>query len=332
MIWGFGRRVHDPDAGMTIPAAARRALGQRAMQWVRPLLWLAPVVVVLVIAVLAESRAQPASSEEAYVNAAETKLAEALRTGDKSVARKLLSLQFTFADDRGKVFQRKEFLSDLKKVGASEAPTDVEVKVYGLVGMVTGSRKSARGDQVFFLDIWAKQKGSWRALTMQNVILGPTEADKSIADTSNERDMRNALADVSNCKNPCETIPYRVRSPAEQDIVTAFQAIEKATVAHDADEWAKHVAPEFVHYRSGAPPQSRADRVALIAYEKEHDLPAVLTGIQAMRLAVYGDGAAMVSTNGIPDDTEPLLRIARVWAKRNGRWQLVISLQTVVSP
>ena len=38
------------------------------------------------------------------------------------------------------------------------------------------------------------------------------------------------------CKNPCETIPYRVRSPAEQDIVNTFQAIEKATVAHDAAE------------------------------------------------------------------------------------------------
>ena len=29
------------------------------------------------------------------------------------------------------------------------------------------------------------------------------------------------------CKNPCQTLPYRVRSLPEQDIVTSFQAIEK---------------------------------------------------------------------------------------------------------
>ena len=55
-----------------------------------------------------------------------------------------------------------------------------------------------------------------------------------------------------------------------------------------------------------------------------------MTGIQSMRLWVYGDGAAMISADGIPDDTEPLLRIARVWVKRNGQWQMAISMQTAV--
>ncbi len=50
------------------------------------------------------------------------------------------------------------------------------MSVYGLVAMVTGTRKSAQGSPVFFLDIWAKQKGSWRALTMQDVVLGASDA------------------------------------------------------------------------------------------------------------------------------------------------------------
>ena len=49
-----------------------------------------------------------------------------------------------------------------------------------------------------------------------------------------------------------------------------------------------------------------------------------------MRLWVYGDGAAMVSTNGVPDDAAPLLRIARVWVRRNGQWQMAVSAQTVI--
>ena len=49
-----------------------------------------------------------------------------------------------------------------------------------------------------------------------------------------------------------------------------------------------------------------------------------------MRLWVFGDSAVMISEQGIPEDTEPLLRIARVLVKRNGQWQMVISVQTVI--
>ncbi len=49
-----------------------------------------------------------------------------------------------------------------------------------------------------------------------------------------------------------------------------------------------------------------------------------------MRLWVYGDGAAMISNNGLPDVSEPLMRVARVWVKRNGQWLMVISVQTEI--
>jgi hypothetical protein len=142
--------------------------------------------------------------------------------------------------------------------------------------------------------------------------------------------LTSAAAAPYDCKNPCQTIPYRVRSPAEQDIVNTFQTIEKATVAHDAAEYAKHMADEFVHYRSDSPPISKSERIAIIEDQKKQNIPAVLTAIQSMRLWVYGDGAAMISDNGVPDDTQPLLRIARVWVKRNGQWQMVVSVQTDV--
>jgi len=38
----------------------------------------------------------------------------------------------------------------------------------------------------------------------------------------------------------------------------------------------------------------------------------------------------MLSVNGVPGDSEPLLRVARVWVKRNGQWQMAISVQTDV--
>src|SRR6201999_2531008 len=124
---------------------------------------------------------------------------------------------------------------------------DVKVTVYGRIGMVTGHRKSAHDNEVFFLDIWAKQKGAWRALVAQDVELG--SADPTVGVTPS-----NPAVPPYECKNPCETIPYRVRSPAEQDVVNSFQTIEKAAVGHDAAEWGRHVADEFALYGSGRAP------------------------------------------------------------------------------
>jgi hypothetical protein len=293
--------------------------------------WLGIVIAAALIAVLAELKAQTAPGEDALVLEADQALSVAMRGDDKSVARKLLSLQFTFVDARGKIHERKDFLADLKTAAAAP-PSDSAVKIYGRIGMVTGHRKSADGRDVFFLDIWAKQKRTWRALVSQDVALAEGEARgvTPIKPDAAELEARRQIVKFLDCKNPCETIPYRVRSPVEQDIVNTFQTTEKATFAHDAAEYAKHMADEFVHYRSDSPPISRSERIAIIEDQKKQNIPAILTAIQSMRLWVYGDGAAMISDNGVPDDTQPLLRIARVWVKRNGQWQMAISVQTDV--
>ncbi len=294
-----------------------------------PRVWLGAMLAAAVVALAAKGSAQQAPGEDAAVLTADTALADAMRAGDKSSARRLLSLQFNFADENGKIHERKEFLDNLKSV-APAAATDAKANIYGLVAMVTGNRKSALGSDVFFLDIWAKQKGAWRALTTQDVVLAAAGASETGPEPPEEAKLRKELAKVLDCKNPCETIPYRVRSPAEQDVVNAFQALEKATVAHDAGEWAKHIADEFVHYESDVAPVPKAKRIALFEYEKAHNIPAIPTAIQSMRLWVYGDGAAMISNNGLPDVSEPLMRVARVWVKRNGQWLMVISVQTEI--
>ena len=47
-----------------------------------------------------------------------------------------------------------------------------------------------------------------------------------------------------------------------------------------------------------------------------------------MRLSVYGDGAAMLANEVAPDNSRAPFRVARVWVRRNGQWQLAISVQT----
>jgi hypothetical protein len=292
-------------------------------------LWPGACVGLALIAILAEVRAQQAPGDEAAVLAADDSLGAAMRGGDRALARRLLSLQFTYADENGKVYVRKSFLDDLRDVAAGPA-VDAKARIFGGVAMITGTRKSAQGSDAFFLDIWAKQKGAWRALAMQDVVLAAAAGQATGPQSPPAAELRNELAKVLTCKNPCETIPYRVRSPAEQDVVNAFQAIEKATFAHDADEYAKHLADEFVHYESDFAPVPKSIRIARLEDEKAHNSPPIIAAIQSMRLWVYGDGAAMISNNGLPDGSEPLLRIARVWVRRDGQWQLVISVLTEV--
>jgi hypothetical protein len=281
--------------------------------------WLFGAVIAGVfVAILAELKAQPAPGEDAQVLAADTSLGAAMRNGDKSTARKLLSLQFTFVDENGKLHMRKDFLAELKTVAAPPS-SDAKAKIYGHLAMVTGHRQSAHGGDTFFLDIWARQKGAWRALIIQDVVLGAAVSPRAAS---------TAAAKPYDCKNPCQTIPYRVRSPAEQDVVNSFQAIEKSVVAHDADEWAKHMADEFVLYGSGRAPVTKSDRIAIIRRQKESNAAVMVGEVQAMRLSAYGDGAAMTTTHVMPDNSRLPYRAARVWVKRNGQWQMAISAQT----
>lgn len=283
--------------------------------------WLGLFVAAALIAVLAELRAQIAPGEDVLVLEADQALGAALRADDKSVARRLLSLQFTYVDANGKIHERKDFLADLKTAAAA-APSDPGVKIYGRIGMVTGHRKSADGRDVFFIDIWAKQKRAWRALVSQEVVLAATDTPRPAPA------LTSAAAAPYDCKNPCQTIPYRVRSPAEQDIVNSFQAIEKAAVAHDAAEWSKHIADEFVLYGSGRAPIPKSGRIAAINRQKENNTAVAVGEVQAMRLSVYDDGAAMIATHALPDNSRPPYQAARIWVKRNGQWQMAVSVQT----
>ncbi len=220
----------------------------------------------VLFAVLVEPKAEPAPGEAGLVQAADTTLGDALRAGDKSAARKLLALQFSYTDEAGAVHARKEFLADLKSAAAAPA-TDIKVAVYGTVGVVTGHQKSAPDGDKLLLHIWAKQKGAWRILTMQDVGLGAN------VEVPGEPEVPGVQASAYACKNPCQAFPYRVRSPAEQDVVNAFQAAQKARAGHDAEEWGKHIADEFVHYRSGYAPMSKSSRIAEIEDQKEQKSP-----------------------------------------------------------
>jgi Domain of unknown function (DUF4440) len=292
---------------------ARDLAGRRAVRFIA----LALLVTSLVTAQIIRTRAQ---SAEELVAGADRALADSMRSGDRSVARRLLSLEFSFTDEAGKAYSRHEFLADLKNLAAAPGG-DPKVTMYGLLATVAGEGNAADGNAEFFLDVWVKQKGAWRALARQNVVLA--DAGAATAAPAAREDGK-----AVECINPCQTMPYRVRSPAEQDVLNAFLAIEKASIAHDAQEWSKHIADEFMLYRTGYAPADKAARIAAIERQKQAGAPTAVGEIQAVRLSVYGDAAAMVSTQMVPDNSRPPYRAARIWVKRNGQWLMTMSVQT----
>jgi hypothetical protein len=307
-------------------SAARPSAWHRTLHWG----WLVALALAVVIAAFAipkaQPKAQPVGADFAAVVAADSALNEALRTADRGRARRLLSLQFSFVGADGKIRLRKVVLADLKSFAAAAAAGDATVRNYGRLALVMGHRKTVAGtnDEVSFFDVWVKQKGAWRALLIENVPAAATDP-RAAAPPAPAGEVKQIV-----CKNPCQIIPYRVRSAAEQDIVNAYQAIAKAIVAHDANEWARHVADDFVLYGSARAPMAKSGRIATIERQKDSNTAATVGEVQTMRLSVYGDGAAMITTDTAPDDSHPPYRALRLWVKRNGQWLMAISAHTEV--
>jgi Domain of unknown function (DUF4440) len=298
-----------------------------AIRWGGLIAIVAGVVVVALALPRAQPKAQPIAIDEAPVLAADKALQDAIHAGDKAAARRLLALQFTFVDADGKDYTRKDLLADLKSVAAAAAG-DFKVRSYGVVATVTGQHKSAHDAEVFFLDVWVKQRGAWRVLLMQEVPLAAADAAEPVA--ALRAPPAEPPRQPDECRNPCQTLPYRVRSPVEQDVIDTFQTTMKAVVAHDATAWGKNVADEFTLYATGRPPVTRPERIAAIDRQKEHKTAATVGAVQTMRLAVYGDGALMIASEAPPNESHPSYRAARIWIRRDGRWLMATSLHTSV--
>jgi hypothetical protein len=302
-------------------SAAMSAAVRPAMRYCGLIAIVAAVLTAAFVLPKAQPKAQPVAGDAA-VFAADAALGEAMRAGDRAAARRLLALQFSQVDADGTIHPRKDFLADLKRVAPS-APSEVKIRSFGLVAAVTGRHKSTQDADVFFIDIWVKQKGAWRALLMQDVPIATEGAPLAAMPAA-----AAAPAQPYACDNPCKTIPYRVRSSAEQEVIAAFQSIKIAVVARDANDWAKHVANEFVAYASGLTPIAKAGQIAMIERQKESGAAVRVGEVETMRLAVYGDGAVMRATD--VDAGRPPYRTARVFLKRDGQWLMAISAHTDV--
>jgi hypothetical protein len=262
-------------------------------------------------------RSISADTDEAVI-LADQLLHRAVTADDKASIGKLVDRRFSLTDRSGRSFTKAQFTLTPEW---SASDDDLKVRRYGRLAVVTGSTGAETRPDAFFLHVWLKRRGGWRALAFHDTVPA-AEAPARTADT----------AAAGACENPCKRIPYQPKTPAEQDIVTAFQAIESAVVDNDADAWAQHVADEFMVYRAYGRPGTKADRTAFIRARKDAGTPTRVGEVTAMQLWVFGDAAVMTASHAWPDDRLPPYRATRVWVRRDGRWQMALSQQSNIEP
>jgi ketosteroid isomerase-like protein len=269
-------------------------------------------------------RAAP-SSEQAVL-AAQRALGEAIRRGNGKAAERLLGGQFTWIDAAGQTWSRAQCLRDLKSVAPTGADKDVKVTDYGRIAVVTGRHNSPYKEEALFVAVWVKGSEGWRALLHQDNPVAQPDAP-----STHGPQLRQPDAPPPACANPCEFVPYEPKSAAERDIIAAFQSLEKAVTRNDADEWAKHMANEFVVYRTRQDPSSKAGRMAVIRELETINAETFVAEVAWMKLWIFGDAAVMCADHVMPGRRRPPYRATRIWVKRDGRWQMALSQQTTIA-
>ena len=278
----------------------------------------------------ASTAKRSAPSARQSVLAAAKALQSAIRAGDKTAVDKLIARDFSFIDAAGHEHSRREVL-DALKASPRSAGTQVKVRDYGRVALITGSYKSAQAGEssdLFALDVWVKDADKWKALIHHNNVLARPDAPSAhVSGTPRPVD-----APPPRCANPLEEVPYQVRSQAERGIIKAFQTLELAVTRNDPEEWKHHVADEFVVTRTRQHPTDKAARMAFMATQRAINAETFVAEVIALKFWVLGDTAVMRADHAMPGNRRPPYRATRLWVKRDGHWQMAISQQTTIQP
>jgi hypothetical protein len=235
---------------------------------------------------------------------ADRALVAAIAKCDTATATALLDDDFTWVDSNGRLLDKHQVARDLPPL--VEAGLIPLIYRYGEVAHVSTGR-----DKVHVLRIWVHRAQGWRLLTYHEV----SQALPAAPHGPGRKDW----------DNPCRTLPYEPRNQDEHECLAAWQRLETAVMAHDAEEWARHVADEFLVV-GAARRHSKADRKAVIEQQKRTDANSAPAPLVSARL--FGFPETMVMSCEHQPFHGKAARVSRVFVKRDGQWLMAVSFQT----
>jgi hypothetical protein len=216
---------------------------------------------------------------------------------------RLLDDDLSWVDADGRLFDKAHVLAQRPKPLLQRGERDVHR--YGPLATV----RVESGKQ-HVLRIWIDRGDGWRLLVWHEVV-------------------QNGGAHGPGRKewdNPCFTLPYAPRDAHERDCLGSWQQLERAVMRHDPDEWARHVADEFVVV-GAARRHSKRDRYEVIAEQRRTDANSAPAPLVSARLDRFGD-AMLMRCEHQPFHGKAA-RVSRLFVRRDGLWQMAVSFQTM---
>lgn len=258
------------------------------------------------------SRNVSAAEGDPVVMQADHAFVQAVGKGDAAALGKMADAEFMWTDADGKTLTREEVLRTVPKDAlGDESGAEVSERTYGQVGAVNVSH-----GKIHILRMWVQRPDGWKLLVYHEV--------KQL-----EQPSTSAGSGVKDCENPCKMVPFKPANEAEQAIIASWQALETGVTAHDAEAWAPHIAEEFVQISSNSDhPISKAGRIETLNKQKASGVGSAPTPLVSAKMFDFGDAVIMTCLHQ-PYSGKPI-HVSRLWIKRDGKWIMSISYQTMI--
>ena len=263
-----------------------------------------------------ETAAPVASSTVDEQEAPDREWIAALDANDTTAAAGHLDAEFEWTNTVGKTLSRGESIEAMAALAADvRGETDVRSYPYGHVTAVTSARAGART-----MRVWVLRAEGWRLFAVIGTTLttGTTPFAAAGGATAGE------------CENPCRSMPYTPTTENEKTIAGIFQQLKMDEWHPNPENWTPYVLDD-VYYVTATAQLSKADRVARLVKAKETGAPSVPGDpVVSMRIVDLGDSAVMTARHNPYRGGKPYYSV-RVWALKDGRWQLANTQQTVIA-
>ena len=258
------------------------------------------------------STAEAAAADPAML-AADRAFVQAVARGDAKSAAGFLDQDAAWTAADGATLSASQIRQKMPKPAlADETGAEAKQYGYGQVGVV-----QVNAGKLHSLRVWVQRPAGWRLLVFQEV------RSLDAPPTATPGTGKNG----KNCENPCGAVPYAAKSENERAVIAAYVGLEEAAMTANAAAWSGYVAEEL------ALVSSNGDRV----FDKPTRVAAIqrstLGGVSPTKLLsarLFDFGTAVVMTSQHQPDRGDLLRITRVWVKRDSKWVETLSYQTAI--
>lgn len=236
---------------------------------------------------------------------------QAMQGSGRAALDLIADADFSWINAQG-VSQAKEDV--LKAIASGKGPkplvgagTDVQPvqTTYGAQLAVVHRHK----DKSHSLHVWVRRPTGWKLLNIAEVI--------EYASIPYGGTTINAT-----CANPCTTVPFIPGNATQQAVMAAWQ--EQQT---GPEGWLRRVAQENVGYSTNGV-RSRESRIAVMNQQKASGASVASPPLIWARIWDFGDAALMLSIQ--QGNNAKAVWSSRVFANRNGLWQMVEAYQMTV--